>query len=123
MWTLKKLTGKVASGSDLGDSFDNSDSDSRNNKEELPKVKITSKMLLARYISALIKDQKHEDNADTPETEPYKGDPVDLKSFLVQLENVWALEAYRYKQDITKTCYAANLLHRNVNNKHSVPVN
>ena len=32
---------------------------------------------------------------------------------------MWALEAHRYKKDITKIRYAANLLHRNANDKHA----
>ena len=35
---------------------------------------------------------------------------------------MWALEAHRYKKDITKIRYAANLLHRNANHKHGDPV-
>ena len=31
---------------------------------------------------------------------------------------MWALEAHRYKKDITKICYAANLLHKNISYKH-----
>ena len=38
------------------------------------------------------------------------------------MDNVWALEAHRYKKDITKIRYAANLLHRNTSDKHSDPV-
>ena len=85
-------------------------------------VKITSEKLLAKYISAMIKDQKHRDKADALKPQPYKGDPEDLEKFLRQLENVWVLEAHRYKKDITKIRYAANLLHRNVNDKHGDPV-
>ena len=115
----KKPNGKKrAGGSDLGDSSDNSDSDPSHNEGELPKVKITSEKLLAKYISAMIKDQQHRDKADAPKPQPYKGNPEDLERFLRQLENVWALEAHRYKKDITKIRYAANLLHRNANDKH-----
>ena len=35
---------------------------------------------------------------------------------------MWALEAHRYKKDITKIQYAANLLYRNANDKHGDPV-
>ena len=38
------------------------------------------------------------------------------------MENVWALEAYKYKKDITKICFRANLLQINsmYKNKDSV---
>ena len=119
----KKPKGKKrAGGGDPGDSSDNSDSDPSDNEGELPKVKITSEQLLAKYIIAIIKDQKHCDKADAPKPQPYKGDPEDLERFLRELENVWALEAHRYKKDITKIRHAANLLHRNTNDKHGDPV-
>ena len=35
---------------------------------------------------------------------------------------MWALEADRYKKDITKIQYAANLFNRNTSDKHSDPV-
>lgn len=54
-----------------------------------------------------------------PKLHPYKGDPENLKRFLRQLENMWALEAHRYKIDITKIYDIANLIHRNANDKHS----
>ena len=70
----------------------------------------------------MIRDQKHRDKPDAPKPQPYKGDPEDLERFLRQLENMWALEAHRYKKDITKIRYAANLLYRNANDKHGDPV-
>ena len=119
----KKPKGKkTASGADPGDSSDNSDRDPSDNEGELPKVMITSEKLLVKYLSAMIKDQKHRDKADAPKPQPYKGDPEDLERFLRQLENVWDHEAHRYKKDITKIRYAANLLHRNANDKHGDPV-
>ena len=65
------------------------------------------------YIDAMIKDHKRRDTVEAPKPQPYKGDPEDLKRFLRQLENVWALESHKYRKDITKIRYAANLLHRN----------
>ena len=120
---LRKPKGKkTAGGGDPGDSSDNSDSHSNDNEGELPKVKITSEKLLAKYSSAMIRFQKHQDKAEAPKPPPYKGDHEDLERFLRQLENVWALETHRYNKDITKIGYAANLLHRNANDKHSDPV-
>ena len=119
----KKPKGKKTAGSgDPSDSSDNSDIDPSDNEGELPKVKITAEKLLAKYISAMIRDKKHRDKADAPKPQRYKGDPEDLERFLRQLENVWALGAHRYKKDITKIRYAANLLHRNANDKHGDPV-
>ena len=69
----------------------------------------------------MIRDQKHRDKANAPKPQPYNGDTEDLKRFLRQLENVWAIEAHRYKKDITKIRYVTNLLHRNANDKHSDP--
>ena len=119
----KKPTGnKTAGGGNARESTDNSDSDPSDNEGELPKVKIKSEKLLAKYISAMIKDLKHRDKADVPQAQPYKGDPEDLERFLRQLENVWALEAHRYKKDITQIRYATNLLYRNANDKHGDPL-
>ena len=56
----KKPKGKkTVGGGDPGDSPDNFDSDHSDNEGELPKVKITSEKLLVKYISAMIRDQKH----------------------------------------------------------------
>ena len=57
-----------------------------------------------------------------PKPQPYKGNLEDVKRFLRQLENVWALEAHRYKKDITKIRHAANLIHRNTNDKYGDPL-
>ena len=67
-----KNSEKAAGGRDPGDSSDNTDSDPSNNEGELPKVKIKSEKLLAKYISAMIKDQKHRDRADAPKPQPYR---------------------------------------------------
>ena len=67
----KKPKGKkTAGGGDPGDSSDNSDSDPNDNECALPKVKIISEKLLAKYISAMIRDQKHRDKADAPKPQP-----------------------------------------------------
>ena len=56
----KKPKGKkTVGGGNPGDSSDNSDSDPSDNEGELPKVKITSEKLLAKYISMMISDQKY----------------------------------------------------------------
>ena len=86
------------------------------------KKKITSEKLLEKYITAIIKDHKRRDKVKAPKPQPYKGDPEDLEGFLRQPENVWALEPQKYKKDITKIRYAANLLHRNTTDKHRDPV-
>jgi len=99
-----------------------SDSDSDSSKEERPKKKLTTQQLLVKYVTAMVKDQKKKDKAQAPKPQPYKGDPEDLERFIRQLENVWALESHRYKKDITKIRYAANLLHRNGTDKHRDPV-
>ena len=59
----------------------------------------------------MIRDQKHRDKANAPEPLPYKADPEDFERFLRQLEDLRALEAHRYKKDITKLRYIANPLH------------
>ena len=79
----KTLKGKwTAGGGDPGDSSDNSDSDPSDNEGELPKVKIISEKLLAKYISAMIRNQEHRNKADAPKPQPYKCDPKDLERFL-----------------------------------------
>ena len=104
------------------DSSDDSDSNASNNPGELPKKKITSKDLLHKYLKAMVQDYKKRDKADAPKPQPYKGDLEDLERFIRQLENVWALEAHRYKKDITKIRYAANLLQKNSADKNRDPV-
>lgn len=66
--------------------------------------------------------QRGQAQPETPKPQPFKGDPEDLERFLRQLENVWAIEKVRYRQDIVKIRYAANLLHRNTTDKHRDPV-
>ena len=51
----------------------------------------------------------------------FKGDPENLKRFLRQLENVFALEYRTCQQDIRKIRYAANLLYRYKDNKFRDP--
>jgi hypothetical protein len=70
----------------------------------------------------MLTEYRKKDRADAPKPQGYKGDPEDLERFIRQLENVWALESHKYKSDITKIRYAANLLHRNTSDKHSDPV-
>jgi hypothetical protein len=81
---------------------------------------ISSKKLIEKYILATLKDKK--DRVRAPNPQPYKGDPEDLERFIRQLENVWALEPRKYKKDITKIRFSANLLHRNTSDKHRDPV-
>ena len=113
---------KTAAAGNLEDSSDDSDSDSDPDMGQPPKKKITSEKLLEKYITAIIKDHKRRDKVKAPMPQPYKGDPEDLEGFLRQLENVWALEPQKYKKDITKIRYSANLLHRNTTDKHRDPV-
>ena len=87
-----------------------------------PKKKINAEKLLEKYIAAIIQDHKRGDKVAVPKPRPYKDDREDLERFLRQIENVWALEPHKYKEDITKILYAANLLHRNTIHKHSDPV-
>ena len=70
----------------------------------------------------MIADQKRRDKADAPKPQPYKGDPEDLERFIRRLENVCVLESHRYKKDITKIRYAANLLQKNGTDRHRDPV-
>ena len=65
-----------------------SDSDSDPSEDERPKKKLTTQQLLAKYVTAMVKDQKKKDKAQAPKPQPYKGDPEDLKRFIRQLENV-----------------------------------
>ena len=87
-----------------------------------PKKKINAEKLLEKYIAAIIQDHKRGDKVAVPKPRPYKDDREDLERFLRQIENVWALEPHKYKEDITKILYAANLLHRNTIDKHLNPV-
>ena len=70
----------------------------------------------------MIGDQQRRDKADGPKPQPYKGDPEDFERFIRQLENVWVLESHRYKKDITKIRFAANLLQKNGTHRHRDPV-
>lgn len=77
-------------------------SDSSDNEGELAKFKINSEKLLAKYITAIIKEENYCSKADTPKPQLHESDPEDLERFLRQLENMWALEAHKYKIDIIK---------------------
>ena len=57
-----------------------------------------------------------------PKPQPYKGDPEDLERFIRQLENMWVRQSHKYKKDITKIRYAANLLHKNGTDRHRDPM-
>ena len=70
----------------------------------------------------MIADHKRRDKADVPKPQLYKGDPEDLERFIRQLKNIWVLESHKYKQDITKILYAANVLQQNGTDKHRDPV-
>ena len=83
---------------------------------------MTSNQLLHKYVKAMITDQKRRDKADAPKPQPYKGDPEDRERFIRQLENVWVLESHKYKKDITKIRYAANLLQKNGTDRPRDPV-
>ena len=81
---------------------------------------ISSNKLIEKYILMTLKEKK--DRVKAPNPQPYKGHPEDVERFIRQLENVWALEPRKYKKDITKIKFTANLLHRNTNDKHRDPV-
>jgi len=59
---------------------------------------------------------------EAPKSKAYRGDPEDLERFIRSLENVWAIEKHKYKNDLTKIRYVANLLDRLTNNKYRDPV-
>ena len=61
-------------------------------------------------------------NPKAPKLKAYKGDLEDLERFIQSLENVWAIEKHKYKDDLTKIRYAANLLKRLTNRKFRDPV-
>lgn len=86
------------------------------------KKTITCKELLEKYITTIIDNCKWRDKVEAFKPQPYKGDPEELERFISQLENVWALEPHKYKKDITKIRYSANLWHRNTTDKHGYPV-
>ena len=109
-------------GGNPGDSSNDSHSDISNDPVEMPKKKMTSENLLHKYVKAMVQDYKRKDKADAPKPQPYKGDPKDLERFIWQLENVWALQAHKYKKDITKIRYIANLLQKNSTDKHRHPI-
>ena len=73
-------------------------------------------------MKAIIADKKRRDKADAPKPQPYKGDPEDLGRFIRQLENVWVLKSHKFKKDITKIRYPADLLQRNDTDRHRDPV-
>ena len=75
-----------------------------------------------KYVNGMAQDYKRRDKADAPKPQPYKGDPKDLERFIRQLENVWALKGHKYKKNINKIRYAANLLRKNSMEKHRDPV-
>ena len=110
---------KSAVGGNPDDSSDNSDGDLSDNEGELPKKKLTSNQLLHKYLKAMIADQKSRDKADAPKLQPYKGNPEDLERFIRHLENVWVLESHKYKKDIIKIRYAANLVQMNGTDRHT----
>jgi len=64
----------------------------------------------------IAKDKKPKPEAPKPKA--YAGDLEDLERFIRSLENVWAIEKHKYKDDLTKIRYAANLLDRLTNNEH-----
>jgi len=76
--------------------------------------------LLESLVRNIAKGNKPKPEAPKPKT--YWGDPEDLKRFIRSLKNVWAIEKHKYKDDLTKIRYAANLLNRPMNNKYRDPV-
>ena len=48
----------------------------------------------------IIKSKKPKPKA--PKSRAHKGDPEDLERFIRSLENVWAIEKYKYKDNLTK---------------------
>jgi len=68
----------------------------------------------------IAKGKKPKPEAPKPKT--YKGDPEDLERFIWSLENVWAIEKHKHKDDLTKIRYVANLLQRPTNSKFRDPV-
>ena len=104
------------------DSSSYSDSDPSDDEGQRKKKRLTSRKLLEKYMTTMVKDYQRKDRAEAPKPQGYKGDPEDLERFIRQLENVWALESHKYKKDITKIRYTANLLHRNTTDKHRDPV-
>ena len=113
---------KSAAGGKPDDSSENWDSNPSDTEGELPKKKLTSNQVLHKYVKAIIADQKRRDKADAPKPQPYKGDPEDLGRFIRQLENVWVLKSHKFKKDITKIRYPADLLQRNDTDRHRDPV-
>ena len=100
---------KTAPAGNPEDGSYDSDSDSDPDVGKPPMKKIPSEKLLEKYITAIIKNYKRTDKVDAPNPQPEKSDPQGLESFLKQLQNVWALEPHKYKKDITKIRYSANL--------------
>ena len=82
--------------------FDDLDRDASNNSGDLPKKKITIEDMLHKDVQVIARDYRRRDKADMHKPQPYNGDLKDLKRFIRELKNVLALEAHKYKADITK---------------------
>ena len=50
----------------------------------------------------MAQDYDRREKVDVPTPQLYKGNPEDLERFISQLQNVWALQVHKYKNDITK---------------------
>ena len=71
-------------------------------------------------VRKIAKGKKPKPEASKPKA--YKGDPEDLKRFIHSLENMWAINKHKYKNDLTKIRYIANLLETPTNSKFRDPV-
>jgi len=56
--------------------------------------------LLELLVRNIAKGKKPKPEA--PKLKAYRGDLEDLERFICSLENVWAIEKHKYKDDLTK---------------------
>jgi len=101
---------------------DSSDSDSGSSDKEAKGSRSlkTSKDKLFAALLCSLKCEKPRPEA--PKLKTYKGDPEDLERFIQSLENVWAIEKRKYKDNLIKICFTTNLLERPISSKHRNPV-
>jgi len=101
---------------------DSSDSDS-GSSDKGAKGSRSLKTSEDKLLAALLRSLKREKpRPEAPKPKAYKGDPKDLERFIRSLDNVWAIEKRKYKDDLTKIRFTANLLERPTSSKYRDPV-
>lgn len=104
------------------DSSGYSASEPNANEGELRWRKLTRNQLIHKYLNAMSADQKRRYKANASNLYPYKCDLEDFERFIMQFNNVWVLQYYKYEKVITKILNLANPLQKNRIDKHRDPV-